>query len=85
MMSTEQKVQLSVIISMQSFVPWDYTKVLKNAHKSDGITQHQLADKIDTKCEYVAMFKRSKTDMQISIHYDFKGCRFKILLNIRWL
>lgn len=38
-----------------------------------------------TQREYVAMFKRSKTDMQISIHYDFKGCRFKILLNIRRL
>ena len=43
-----------------------YTEVLKNARKSAGITQQQLADKIGKKREYVAMPEKGETDMQLS-------------------
>ena len=42
------------------------TEVLKNARKSAGITQQQLADKIGKKREYVAMLEKGETDMQLS-------------------
>lgn len=45
---------------------WYYTEVLKNARKSAGITQQQLADKIGKKREYVAMLEKGETDMQLS-------------------
>ena len=45
---------------------WYYAEVLKNARKSAGITQQQLADKIGKKREYIAMLERGETDMQLS-------------------
>ena len=45
---------------------WYYAEVLKNARKSAGITQQQLADKIGKKREYVAMLEKGETDMQRS-------------------
>lgn len=45
---------------------WYYAEVLKNARKSAGITQQQLADKIGKKREYVAMLEKGETDMQLS-------------------
>ena len=39
---------------------------MKNARKSAGITQQQLADKIGKKREYVAMLEKGETDMQLS-------------------
>lgn len=42
---------------------WYYAEVLKNARKSAGITQQQLADKIGKKREYVAMLEKGETDM----------------------
>ena len=44
----------------------NYAEVLKNARKSAGITQQQLADKIGKKREYVAMLEKGETDMQLS-------------------
>lgn len=41
-----------------------YAEVLKNARKSAGITQQQLADKIGKKREDVAMLEKGETDMQ---------------------
>ena len=52
--------------SMRSLVPGYYAEVLKNARKSAGITQQQLADKIGKKREYVAMPEKGETDMQLS-------------------
>ncbi len=45
---------------------WYYAEVLKNARKSAGMTQQQLADKIGKKREYVAMLEKGETDMQLS-------------------
>ena len=45
---------------------WYYAEVLKNARKSAGITQQQLAEKIGKKREYVAMLERGETDMHLS-------------------
>ncbi|MBQ3606436.1 MAG: helix-turn-helix transcriptional regulator [Muribaculaceae bacterium] len=45
---------------------WYYAEVLKNARKTAGITQQQLADKIGKKREYVAMLEKGETDMQLS-------------------
>lgn len=45
---------------------WYYAVVLKNARKSAGITQKQLAEKIGKKREYVAMLEKGETDMQLS-------------------
>lgn len=45
---------------------WYYAEVLKNARKSAGITQLQLAKKIGKKREYIAMLERGETDMQLS-------------------
>ena len=45
---------------------WYYAEVLKNARKSAGITQQQLAVKIGKKREYVAMLEKGETDMQLS-------------------
>ena len=45
---------------------WYYAEVLKNARKSAGITQQQLAEKIGKKREYIAMLERGETDMQLS-------------------
>lgn len=43
-----------------------YAEKLRNARKSAGITQQQLADKIGKKREYVAMLEKGETDMQLS-------------------
>ena len=45
---------------------WYYAEVLKNARKSAGITQQQLAEKIGKKREYVAMLEKGEKDMQLS-------------------
>lgn len=43
-----------------------YAEKLRNARKSAGITQQQLADKIGKKREYVAMLEKGETYMQLS-------------------
>ena len=45
---------------------WYYAEVLKNARKSAGITQQQLASKIGKKREYIALLEKGETDMQLS-------------------
>ncbi len=45
---------------------WYYAEVLKNARKSAGITQQQLAAKIGKKREYIALLEKGETDMQLS-------------------
>ena len=45
---------------------WYYAEVLKDARKSAGLTQRQLAEKIGKKREYVAMLEKGETDMQLS-------------------
>ena len=45
---------------------WYYAEILKNARKSAGITQKQLAERIGKKREYVAMLEKGETDMQLS-------------------
>ena len=45
---------------------WYYAEVLKNARKTAGLTQQQLAEKIGKKREYVAMLEKGETDMQLS-------------------
>ncbi len=45
---------------------WYYAEILKNARKSAGITQQQLANRIGKKREYVAMLEKGETDMQLS-------------------
>lgn len=62
---------------------WYYAEVLKNARKSAGITQQQLADKIGKKREYVAMLEKGETDMAaLYIHHDFRGCRVEIRFDV---
>ncbi|MDE6514849.1 MAG: helix-turn-helix domain-containing protein [Bacteroidales bacterium] len=45
---------------------WYYAEVLKNARKSAGMTQRQLAEKIGKRREYVALIEKGETDMQLS-------------------
>ncbi len=45
---------------------WYYAEVLKNARKSAGMTQQQLAEKIGKRREYVALIEKGETDMQLS-------------------
>lgn len=45
---------------------WYYAEVFKDARKSAGLTQRQLAEKIGKKREYVAMLEKGETDMQLS-------------------
>ena len=45
---------------------WYYAEVLKDARKSAGITQKELADKIGKKREYIASLEKGETDMQLS-------------------
>lgn len=45
---------------------WYYAEVLKNARKTAGMTQQQLADKIGKKRAYVALIEKGETDMQLS-------------------
>ena len=45
---------------------WYYSEVLKDARKSAGITQQQLADMIGKKREYIARLEKGETDMQLS-------------------
>ena len=61
---------------------WYYAEVLKNARKSAGITQQQLADKIGKKREYVAMLEKGETDMQLSTFIMIsEAVGLKIVLN----
>ncbi len=60
---------------------WYYAEVLKNARKSAGITQQQLADKIGKKREYIAMLEKGETDMQLSTFImisDAVGLKFAL-------
>ncbi len=45
---------------------WYYAEILKDARKSAGITQQELADKIGKKREYISMLEKGETDMQLS-------------------
>ena len=45
---------------------WYYAEVLRDARKSAGMTQQELASKIGKKREYVAMLEKGETDMQLS-------------------
>ena len=45
---------------------WYYAEILKNARKTAGLTQQQLADMIGKKREYVALLEKGETDMQLS-------------------
>lgn len=45
---------------------WYYAEVLRDARKSAGITQQELADKIGKKREYIASLEKGETDMQLS-------------------
>ncbi len=45
---------------------WYYAEILKNARKTSGLTQQQLADRIGKKREYVALLEKGETDMQLS-------------------
>ena len=45
---------------------WYYGEILKEARKSSGITQQQLADTIGKKREYIALIEKGRTDMQLS-------------------
>ncbi len=45
---------------------WYYAEILKNARKTAGLTQRQLADMIGKKREYIALLEKGETDMQLS-------------------
>lgn len=45
---------------------WYYGEVLRDARKSAGVTQKELANKIGKKREYIALLEKGETDMQLS-------------------
>lgn len=45
---------------------WYYAIVLKDARKSAGLTQQELAVRIGKKREYIASLEKGETDMQLS-------------------
>ena len=45
---------------------WYYAEVLRDARKSAGLTQQELAEKIGKKREYIASLEKGETDMQLS-------------------
>ena len=45
---------------------WYYAEILRDARKSIGLTQQELADKIGKKREYIASLEKGETDMQLS-------------------
>lgn len=60
---------------------WYYAEILKDARKSAGITQKQLAEKIGKKREYIAMLEKGETDMQLSTFImisEALGLRFSL-------
>ena len=57
---------LFLLTHFSGIVQQNRSNVKKNARKSAGITQQQLADKIGKKREYVAMLEKGETDMQLS-------------------
>lgn len=60
---------------------WYYAEVLRDARKSAGMTQKELADKIGKKREYVAMLEKGETDMQLSTFLmitEAVGLRFSL-------
>lgn len=60
---------------------WYYAEMLKNARKAAGITQKQLAEKIEKKREYIAMLEKGETDMQLSTFImisDAVGLKFAL-------
>ena len=61
---------------------WYYAEVLRDARKSAGMTQKELADKIGKKREYVAMLEKGETDMQLSTFLmitEAVGLRFSLI------
>ena len=60
---------------------WYYAEVLRDARKSAGMTQKELADRIGKKREYVAMLEKGETDMQLSTFLmitEAVGLRFSL-------
>lgn len=45
---------------------WYYSEILKDARKSAGMTQKELAEKIGKKREYISKLEKGETDMQLS-------------------
>ena len=45
---------------------WYYSEILKDARKSAGMTQKELAERIGKKREYISKLERGETDMQLS-------------------
>lgn len=45
---------------------WYLAEILKDARKSAGITQKELAEKTGKKREYIASLEKGETDMQLS-------------------
>ena len=45
---------------------WYYAEVLRDARKTAGLTQQEVADKIGKKRAYVALIEKGETDMQLS-------------------
>ncbi|MFR9651471.1 MAG: helix-turn-helix transcriptional regulator [Rikenellaceae bacterium] len=67
---------------------WYYAEILKDARKSAGITQKELAAKIGKKREYIAMLERGETDMQLSTFIlitEALGLRFALTLTALFL
>ncbi|MFI3261364.1 MAG: helix-turn-helix transcriptional regulator [Rikenellaceae bacterium] len=62
---------------------WYYAEILKDARKSAGITQKDLAEKIGKKREYIAMLEKGETDMQLSTFIlisEALGLRFSLTI-----
>ena len=63
---------------------WYYAEILKDARKSAGITQKELAEKIGKKREYIIMIEKGETDMQLSTFIlisEALGLRFALTLS----
>lgn len=45
---------------------WYLAEVLRDARKTCGMTQCQLAEKIGKRREYIALIEKGRTDMQLS-------------------
>ena len=61
---------------------WYYAEVLKEARKSAGMTQQELADIIGKKRTYVSLIERGETDMQLSTFIQISsalGLRFSLV------
>lgn len=45
---------------------WYYAEQLREARKSSGLTQQEVADRVGKKREYIALIEKGETDMQLS-------------------